>query len=361
MYQVLIPAAIAAGSALMQYMNSKDAQRLSEAERKKLEEMLAKIEDPQFDTSDITPEEYRVVSRYVPEVANFVAEERPEIVQLASEDAKRGRSAFREGLMALQRAATDATERNLSIDEALSAAREESGARDASIAQSFAARGVGGGGLEALLRANAGQQGAKTAAEVTRRATRDSMRSQLENMVRAAEMGRTLTEDERRTEEGNVGIINSWNQRDAAAKRNFAQTAADTRNDAQRMNVNMDNEVGFKNTSARNAAKEEGVGRRNTLAQRGFDNAVTRVTGARQNANMARDDYGNAAMQGNATIAGAANAAQILSDRAFNSRPTSRPLASEDETETMDYGYPSQGRGPRTYRRGSGEQDETDY
>jgi hypothetical protein len=310
-----VPAAIAAGSALIQWLNSREAQKASEEERKRVEELLAKIEDPNFDTSTITPEEYKIVQRYVPEVASYVEEEAPETVKLASEDAKLGRKAMKDGLAALQRAATDATERNISIAEALDAARMESGARDASVKQDFAARGQTGSGMEMASRLMGAQQGGKTAADVTRTATRDAYREGLQNLMRAASLGGDIESRELDVERGNAGIINQWNQRRAAGRNEFNRYAADTVSSANRFNTGMANDVDAKNVSGRNQAKEEGRDTRNWAGQQGFSNDMTRAGRAVDTANMARGDIRNRAIQTNDAVSGVAQAGQVAYDQ----------------------------------------------
>jgi len=328
----MVPAAIAAGSALAQWMNSRAAQNASEAERKHVEELLSKIQDPEFDTSTITPEEYKVVQRYVPEVASYVEEVAPETVKLASQDAKLGRQAMREGLAGLQRAATDATERNMSIAEALDAARQEAGSRDASLRQDFAARGQTGSGMEMASRLMAAQQGGKTAADTTRMATRDAYREGLQNLMRAANLGGEIEDRERSVESGNVGIINQWNQRNAQNRNAYNQTVADTMNAANRYNTGMVNEADAKNVQARNAAREEGRDTRNWASQQGFNNAVTRVGRASDVAGMARNDIRAGANQTNNAISGIAQAGQVAYDQ-YGRGSTPEPQGQGRDTE----------------------------
>ena len=90
---LIIAGGVALGSAIMQYINSKKGRELAAAERAKLEALLAKVQDPQFDASALNPEDYRVVQQYVPQGAPFIEEVAPQITKAQSEGAKAGREA----------------------------------------------------------------------------------------------------------------------------------------------------------------------------------------------------------------------------------------------------------------------------
>ena len=94
---LVIMAGVAIGTAVIsayqQWKQSEAGRNASAAESKKMEELLAKVQTPNFDPSKLTPEDYAVVRKHIPQVAEYVAEANPSLVKADSAGAIAGRDA----------------------------------------------------------------------------------------------------------------------------------------------------------------------------------------------------------------------------------------------------------------------------
>ncbi len=308
---LIIGGAIAIGSAIAQYLNSEEGRRLSRAERQKLEKLLRDTESPRFDTSMIDPETYRVVAKYKPEVADFIAEQAPELTRMDSADAIAAREAQREALSRMRALQTGNDPLgDAELADALAKASIANRGRTSAIREDFARRGQGGGVAEMLAQLVGSQQANEQAAEGARGAYIEAQRRRLQAMRDAAGLAGQIRDDEYQLERGNNDLINGYNQRFAARRQDWANAGAEARNAGQRFNITNEQDVANKNTGVGNTFKVNERNRVDELKQRGFDNEMGKVRTFAGVTDMARADAIGTARDRNSAISGAADGAQ---------------------------------------------------
>jgi hypothetical protein len=306
-----IPVAIAAGSAIAQWMNSSAAAKASAQEREYMKGLLSEVKSPNFDPSKLTPEQYKVAATYIPEVADFVAEVNPSLTKLdenSMAQQERGRAT-------LEAASQDQLLSGVLAAKAQQAAAAQAQANSATLKQDYAQRGLGGGGLEFLDRLMAGQQGAQVAAKSTQDAELQAYQERMRNTVSALDAARSIGDQRYTANANNTGILNSFNQRTAARQQDWANTGANTRNDAQHFNIGNQQDVANKNTSTNNQFAQYNQNREDSNKQTKFENEMSKVRSAGGLSDAARSDRYKSAAQTNNAISGIADIGMTAWDK----------------------------------------------
>jgi hypothetical protein len=227
---------------------------------------------PQFDTSRLNPEDLKLVGKYTPELAPFIAESNPELVKQSGE-ALKGREAQKSALkkyMEMGEAGDDA----ISAQESAMAQRRagaDSRSRLDSLQQSFERRGQGGAGLQMGAQLAAAQGSSDMQAQAQMQAQADAQRRRLGALASGAQLGGQLYGQEMDLAQANTGIINNFNQRMASARQNFENRRAEDLNQANRYNLGVEQDLSNRNIGARNDAAEKNLRRSDALAQYGAD------------------------------------------------------------------------------------------
>lgn len=290
-WAVAIPAAIAIGSAAAQWLNSRNAQQASAAERRRIQELYDRVQDPEFDPAELTPEDYQVVGTYMPEAAEFVEEARPDLVD-TTPDMARGRQAE---LTALEGFLAQAREGNDPITEIQRQRASRAASADASSArqtldQTMARRGVSPGSMMGYAaNLQAGQDAAMRSAMAGEEAAINDAGRRDASMREAAGLGGRIRSADEGLEARNAAIINDFNRRLATRRQDHLNQRADLANDAQRYNLGTRQDVANKNVTNRNNFQVAERNRRDEIAQNRFGNAMQRVDGQ---AGLARDRIG---------------------------------------------------------------------
>ena len=261
-------AGIAAASALAQWLSSEQARKASDKERKKIAEMVDRLQSPTFTQSDFTPEEYKLLDRYVPEVAQNVVEQAPRTVQ-ESAGMQQGRGAQLEALNQLR--ATAMAER----DPALAAMLEQASRRGAvdaqsrqsAIMQDLARRGQLGGSAAVVAQMQGAGDAMERSADAGRAAAIEAYRNRQAAMRDSANLGGQIYSQDFTKERANVDIINDFNRRMAERQLAYNQYAAGLRNEAQRYNMGAAQAVADKNVTGRNEARDKYQHARQTMYQ----------------------------------------------------------------------------------------------
>lgn len=208
---------------------------------------------PQFDMSKFTPETYKVVGQYAPQLAPLIREADPTVVKNTAEG-KEGRQAQLDALKKMKMVASGGADPLLSgaLDQAANRSQIESQSREGSILQDFARRGMMGSGQE-LAAKLASQQGAMTeSAAASRQAAIESYKNRLQALRDSASLGGDISRDEWNQQSRNADIINSFNQRLSANAQANANMNTGILNDAQYKNLMNEQDVANKNTSSKN-------------------------------------------------------------------------------------------------------------
>ncbi len=227
---------------------------------------------PVFDTSRLTPEDLKLVGKYTPELAPYIAEAAPELIQQSSQ--------AREGLDVQRKALQKFMQMGDTGDDAISAqaaamAQKQAGqaakSRQDALLQGFQRRGMGDSGLQLAAQLGAGQAGNEMQAMAQMQAASDAQRRRLESLSQGASLGRQIYGQEMDLAGQNANIINQFNQRMANARRNYEMSRADDLNRASMYNLGVEQGLSNQNVQNRNQAQRDDRSRMDRLTQYGAE------------------------------------------------------------------------------------------
>lgn len=284
-----------------QWLNSQEAQKASAAERKKMQALINKLEEPSFDTSKLTPEDYQVVNQFIPEVAADFEEIAPTTIKGKSEAATAGLGAQLSALEKLRNLSDsgDDTQSRLLRSQALRDAAIQSQGEQEAIRQRMARMGQTGSTNDLITSLLAQQGQSQNAALTSQNAAMDAYNRKLEAMRGAADLGGNIRGTELTMEGNNADIINAYNQRFANARNDYNQYASGLRNDAQLRNLNNAQDISNKNVAQRNDYMQYNQKNANDLAQQAYANSASKL-GMNVNQGQGRISDVNQSAQGRA-------------------------------------------------------------
>lgn len=315
---LVIAAAIAGGaqvlSSIAQYYQSAEARKASKAQLDEIKRLFDSIKPPDydatvydppelimqtipetaFDMSNVNPEAYAVAAKYIPEVASYIAEQNPQLVQMSAAG-QMGRDAQIQALKDI-RARTgelsDAEAQDAS-GRAMRDAQINAQSRQESVLQDANRRGQLGSGAMLAAQLQGGSDQMERGANLSSQAYLEALRNKVGAIRTEGEMGRQLGNDEFSQSAVNADIINKFNQRAATGANTFNQYAADTVNRGQLFNVQNAQDVLNKNVGTANdmsiynrnrqdknlaTNRAESVGERSYINQAGQQNFQNKLT-----------------------------------------------------------------------------------
>lgn len=302
--------AVALGSALIQWQNSRSASAASAMERARIQGLINKVQDPSFDFNQIDPQEFQVVGKFVPQVAPLILEKNPTLMQAQGAGAQAGRGAQMQALQNLRERSLSGTDAQSEIaqSQAQRAANATAQSNRSQLDETFQRRGQMGSGMQfagnlAALsdtqnaQALAGEQSAMGAAN-----RRDSALSQ------SADLGGQLYNQDMSMEEKNANLINDFNRRLTSQQNEFGRFNAGVGNEASMFNLNQAQRNSDKNIGQANEFRKYNQSYGNQQRQQKFDNDLSRLgLNQRQSAGNLQQINQDTA-QKNSAIAGAAGA-----------------------------------------------------
>lgn len=252
---VLGPQVISGG---LQWWEGKQAREYAEEQERELQAALNKIGIPEARPEYFTPEVYEWLENYNPEVAAYVRERDPRMVQMQSAEAQRAKSAEQQVLQDLLDRSRSGTDVLAEIQRARGM-REASGtmaSQAATLQQQLQRQGQQGGlaaygaalqqqqgaGMQAAL---AGEQAALAGLQERGRATTEA------GGLAGKQLGREFD-----IERGNVNAINAFNQRLAQSQQDQANLAAEIRNQGALENIRGRQRIGEKNVASQASARD---------------------------------------------------------------------------------------------------------
>ncbi len=279
---------------------------------------------PQFDTSRLSPEDLKLVGKYTPQLAPFIAEASPELIKQSGE-AMQGRAAQKSALQKYMQMGETGDDAISAQESAMAQRRAGADARSRldALQQSFARRGQGGAGLQMASQLAAAQGSSDMQAQAQMQAAADAQRRRLGALASGAQLGGQIYNQEMDLAQDNAGIINNFNQRMANARQNFENRRAEDLNYANRYNLGVEQELSNRNIGARNEAAEKNLRRSDALAQYGADfrtkerNRMDDIERERYSNARAERDYRNRLAESKANWAASnrANANKIRSQQ----------------------------------------------
>lgn len=273
-WEAAIGPAVGVAGGVAQWMNSEKADKASKAEREKMQEVIDRMQAPDFDPSNFTSEDYSIASKYIPQLASYIEEQAPQTVK-ATADGQAGREAQMSALSRLRNLSDTGEDVQSQVmrQRALGDAAAQNNAQQETIKQNAAQRGVGGSGLEFLQSMMAQQGSAQTASRNAQDAALSAYQTKLQAMRDSANLGGNVREQDISEEARNAGIINDYNQRKSENANRYNQYIADTNNDASKYNVGNQQRIADANTGLHNADKARVQGRADMIvgAKNDFD------------------------------------------------------------------------------------------
>lgn len=278
-------AAIGAASGLVQLYNSERERGASKKRLQQIEKMFNEIvppeynvsiyDDPElvktippaaFDYSRITPESFASVGQYVPQVADFVREVAPQVVE-ASAAAQEGRGAQLEALRRYRDVAAGRSDPlfQQKMQEASDRARMEAQGRNASILQDAQRRGSLDSGVQLAAQLQGQSDSMTRGALASQAAAAEAYRNQLMALDRSAALGGDIRSSEMGEAARNTGIINDFNQRTSTNYQNYLNQRANMANQAQVYNLDRDQRIADANVAQRNKFSVDNLNRYNDL------------------------------------------------------------------------------------------------
>lgn len=284
--------AVAAVSAIAQEYTSAQARGANKAELARIRELWDKMVPPDFDLSPndppqlittklqganldfskLTPEEFKVVGTYSPEVAQHVQEIAPTLVQQTAAG-KEGRSAQINALREFQQIAKgNNPELRANMEDASALAQQNAQSRTQSLLQDSQRRGGLNSGLSYASMLQGNSDAMQTGAANSRASAIQAYKSKLDAIQQSGTMGRSLANDEFSQEQTNAGIINDFNQRTSKNYQAYLQHREELANQAQLYNLQAEQSASDKNTSQTNAFNQWNLQNQNSLAQQQYSN-----------------------------------------------------------------------------------------
>lgn len=226
------------------------------------------LQNPQFLASRFTPEDFKVVGQYAPELAPYVAQAAPETVK-QSREALGARDAQKKALeryMAMGETGDDA----ISAQAGAMAAQQagmDARARSQAIMQDFQRRGQLGGGMQLASQLQGNAYASQQEAMARMQAASDAQRRRLEALASGASLGGQIYGQEMDLASRNANIINQFNREMANARQNWENQRAGTLNDAQLANLRNAQDIANRNVMGRNAAEQFNIGRADDITR----------------------------------------------------------------------------------------------
>jgi hypothetical protein len=276
---------------------------------------------PDESWENINPKLLSEAAKYSPEVAAFVEENAPQLIQEAGSATEK-----RIQRQALQTLAAQAeTGRDViseaQQEQALFESDARAKARRNQLMESLRRQGTLGSGAGLVAQLQGEQEATRSAREETLRGTQEAEMRRRQALGQAASLAGQIRSQNVNVESANVGTMNAYNQRLANARNLYNQYASNERNRAQALNqqrqreteqynIGLENQYAVYNREQSRAARERARAYDASIANRMFD--VREAAEGRRSAAKAQQfgDYGTAITSGIGTGLGVYGAAQ---------------------------------------------------
>lgn len=278
--------AAAAVSAIMQYYNSEKARGADQARLNQIQSMfdnikppgydvhvwddpkvVANIPPPAFNNAKISPEDYKSVGQFIPQVAQFVKETNPQLVQ-ATQAGQQGQQAQLDALQRYRQIAQGGVDPELAanMQKASDQARQDAQGRIASTLQAANRRGQADSGTTLAAQMEGGSEAMQRGAMMSQQAAAESYRNRLNALNQSANLGGQIRQGDLNQQSQNAGIINDFNQRTSREFQQYLQQQASMANQAQIQNLQNKQSIANANVGQQNDAAWQNQANQNKLA-----------------------------------------------------------------------------------------------
>lgn len=253
-----------------------------------------KMGDAQLDMSRITPEQFKMVGKYIPEVAPYVAEANPTLVERGAQG-QQGIQAQMDALREYKRIAQgDDPAFQARLGMASDAAQGAAQSRQASILQDAQRRGMYGSGQSFASILQGASDSMMQGGQAGRDAAIASNQNRMNALGQSAALGGQIAGQDLNLQQSNADIINQFNQRTSKNYQQYLLNRQEVGNEAARFNLQNEQDIANRNVIAGNDADRFNLQNRNTLLQAGYDNRFNERTAqnqiAQSQANWQRDE-----------------------------------------------------------------------
>lgn len=240
-------------------------------------ELISKsVPEPALNYSALTPEQFKSVGKYIPEIAPYIAEKAPELVK-ASKVGQEGKQAQLDALRELKTRATSTGIDPLlqsQLDAASQKGQIDAQSRGQSILQDANRRGQGGSGIMLAQQLQAASDSAQRQAQESQAAALAAYQSKLQALRDSASLGSDISQQDLSLQAQNAGILNDFNQRTSKNANAYGQYASGLRNEAQQSNLATDQGLANKNTQMTNEYAATNRDMANKGAMANYQNAL---------------------------------------------------------------------------------------
>lgn len=292
MIQAIIAGTAAVVGAVGQAFNNAKATKAEKSELKKIEEVQKKIQRPNFDFSELTPEDLRVVYNYNPQAAQVVEEAAPDLVE-KSQVAQQGTQAQLSALERFGQLAETGDDEITQAERARARREAEEGfSRASKVREAQAQRrglGLGSGAQFALSQADQSALGQQQQIANEQAAADAALRRMQASQMQAG-VGGQLTNQELSLAGQNAAFVNAFNQRSADRAQGVEMSNVDAQNQAARERALLQNTAQQQSTTQRNESARLNQQQKNQLRQQQFQNE-SQLFGQQAGISQMRQDH----------------------------------------------------------------------
>ena len=272
--------ALAAGAGISvlggiaQYYQSEKARNANQAELDEIKRMFDAIKPPDYDVSVIdppdyiteavpepainysalTPKQFEKIQDFSPQIADYVAEKAPTLVEKTSQG-KEGRNAQIDALrQMIERSKSTGPDPLFQgqLDIASEQGQRDAQSRQQSLLQDAQRRGQFGSGLQFAAQLSGGEDQLQRQAALQREAAMEAYRQKIDAMRDSATLGGNIAQQDFSEQARNADIINDFNMRTSRDANLYNQYKSGLLNDAQKYNLGVAQSAADKNVSSAN-------------------------------------------------------------------------------------------------------------
>lgn len=239
-------------------------------------EFSSAVAAPKFNLEKLSPRELKLVGQMVPEVAPYIEEAAPQVLQ-KTQDMKTGREAQLAALKRLMSIGSGEFDPSLAQEQmaAQRRAEAEAEARSQSLLQDFARRGQGGSGLSFAAQMGGNAQAMDRLAQANMSAASDAYRNRLQALAQGAQLGSAIGAEDTSFQARNADIINAFNDRLSRNRQAWEQQRAAALNNAQQYNLGVAQGLSNQNVENQNRYDLTNQQRLDNLARYNYENQVS--------------------------------------------------------------------------------------
>lgn len=206
---------------------------------------------PSYDKTPLTPQQYKVLSTYAPQVAAFVQQAQPELLRNIQGPGEQAQTQSLNDLQQLSSTGIDTGTKaayelaNMNADQAMRSNR-------ANALALLDQRGLGSTGATLSADIQAGLGAAEQQRKASLQAAADASNRKAQAIQAMGNLGTQMRNQDTQGQEFNANTLNEYNELLANRRQQYNQYAAQTSNQAQMYNQQMAQNVANENTGTQN-------------------------------------------------------------------------------------------------------------